>query len=312
MSFNAGDTYNFILNIPTVSGTPTITSPPIITIIDISNPGSPVVSGASMVFITGTSFIYRYSFTIPAASPKDYIAIYSYALSNSQSLGTATAASWSGGVISYTFGLPLPINAVPGSKLTTAGFTPSGYNVTTQTILGVTSAGVITIAGSNPGTSSILGTGSAITNITVSNQLISSSSILHVGDSYITGPVALDATVAQNSTVAKDSTVFKTTSYVSPTNDTTVQAINSAVTTILANSNTSTTLLGTLSAGTLSGLIQDVYDNLFGSWSIDQTVNPPILYIKRINGTQIASFELVNNNTATQRNVLSNPPESNI
>lgn len=405
MGFYAGDTYQFVLNIPTVSGTPTVTSPPLITIIDLSNPGSPIVTGVAMTLVTGTSFIYRYAFAIPAASPKDYVAIYSYAVSNSQSLSTATLAQWGAGISSYKFGLPLPVNAVPGSKLTTLGFTPSGFNITAQTILNVTSAGVVTVAKvSNPGTiesfnlagnaqiiagipnvgtaqltqitngqispgdsitiasattsalngvwtvntailslgvwtvtfyttgtpfssaaqsagtatnanvslATVNGTGSAITSTTVSNQLITRGDILHVGDSYITGQVALDSTVAQNATVAKDATVFKTTSYVSPTNDTTIQAINSAVSTILTNSNTTSALLGSLDAGTLSGLLQDVYDNLFGSWSIDQTQNPPILYINRIDGVQIASFQLINNGTVTQRTVLSNPPESNI
>lgn len=405
--FYAGDTFNFILNIPTLGpGTPTVTSPPTITVLDITNPGSPIVTAAAMTLITGTSFLYFYSFAAPNASPKDYVGIYSYALSNSQSLGSATAATWNNGVATYTFGLPLPANAAPGNKLTTTGFTPSGFNLANQTILSVDQrkgtistaivsnpasptvfnlsgnaqiiAGipnlatvqvtqatdgliapgdVVTIASATTsgldgsftiltaslvgstwtltfGTSSSAfsstaqsagtltdtlvgvattqGTGSAILNTTVSNQLIVTRDELHIGDSFITGQVALNATVALNSTVAKDATVMKSSQYVAPANDPTVQNINTNVASILSDITSQVALLGTLATGTISGLLQDVYDNVFGSWSIDQTQNPPVLSIKRINGSVIATFQLVNNSTVTQRNVLTNPPESNV
>ncbi len=406
MGFYSGDTFNFILNIPTLSGSATLTSAPTITVLDISNPGSPIVTGASMTLITGTSFLYYYSFASPNASPKDYVAIYNYALSNSESLGSATAASWDNGIAYYTFPLPLPANTIPGNKLTTTGFTPSGFNVTNTTIqstnpkTGVVTVGMVANPGSaeifnltgnaqiiagipnvgtaqvsqitngviNPGdsvtiasattsnlngawviTSAVLvgttwtitfyttgsvfsstaqsagtltnnlvgvgttmGTGSAIVQTTVSNQLIASTDKLHIGDSYITGQVALSSTVALNSTVAKDATVMKSSQYIAPMNDPTVQAINTSVGTILSNTNSQVTLLGTLSQGTVSGLLQDVYDNVFGSWSIDQVQNPPVLSIKRINGSVIATFQLVNNSSVTQRNVITSPPESNV
>ena len=404
MGFYAGDTYDFILNIPTIAGTPTITSPPLITVLDVSNPGTPIVSGASMILLTGTSFLYYYSFASPNASPKDYVALYSYALSNSQSLGSGTA-TWSNHLATYTFPLPLPVNTVPGSKLTTTGFTPSGFNVTAQTILSVSTGGEVVIAMvSNPGSaesfnlagnaqiiagipnigtvqvtqiaggqissgdsitiaaattsalngswvvqsaqlalglwtvtfattgspfssaaqsagtlsdsnvnsSTVSGTGAAVTNKVVSNQLLSSGDHLHIGDSYITGQVALSSTVALNATVAKDATVLKASQYIAPANDSLVQAINAAVTTVLSNTTSAAVLFGTLSQGTLAGLIQDIYDSEFGSLSIDQTQNPPILSIKRINGTPIASFQLINNSSVTQRNVLTNPPDSNV
>jgi hypothetical protein len=318
MGFYSGDTYNFILNIPSLGpGTPAVTTPPLITILDITAPGSPIVSGAAMTFMTGTSFLYYYSFSVPNASPKDYVAIYSYVSKNTQSLGSATAATWTTGIASYTFPLPLPPNTIPGNGLTTVGFTSTGtgsFNVTNAPMLTVNySTGVITVAVS--GSTLVetgLGTGSAVVINTVSNQLLESTDKLHIGDSYITGPVALNATVAQNATVAKDATVMKTVSYVAPMNDPVVQNINTNVTTILADSSTTVSTLGTLGASTISGLLQDVYDNVFGSWNIDQTANPPVLYIKRINGTPIASFQLVNNNTNTQRNVLTSPPESSI
>lgn len=65
----------------------------------------------------------------------------------SQTLGTATAASWAGGVTSYTFATPLPSFVVVGAQLSTSGFTPTTYNVLGATITSVnTTTGVVTIA----------------------------------------------------------------------------------------------------------------------------------------------------------------------
>jgi hypothetical protein len=318
--FYAGDYYNFILNIPALGpGTTTITSPYVlITVLDILDPGSPIVSGAHMTLVAGTSYLYYYSFTAPNASPKDYVAIYSYATSYAESLGTATAATDDNTYASFTFPLPLPTSCVPGALLTTTGFTTSSgsgnFNVSGIPIRTVNqSTGVVVCA--DAGTSMVVGTkgtGSIATDVTVSNQSISLTDHLHIGDSYITGQVALNATVAQNSTVAKDATVFKSSQWVAPQNDPLVQTINTAVQTIFTNSNTEIVLLGTLAEGTLSGLIQDIYDNLFGTWTIDQTVSPPILYINRVGGGNIASFQLINNASTTQRNVLTHPPESSV
>lgn len=318
MGFYAGDTYNFILNISApAAGVTTVTSAPVITVLDILNPGSPIVSGAAMTLIAGTSFVYFYSFSVPNATPKDYIGIYSYAVENDQNLGTATAATWSGGVASYTFPLPLPANAVAGNLLTTTGFTsggPGNFNVTNASVLSVDqTTGVIKVAMvTDPGTESVLGTGKAIADTTVSNQLISDTDKLHIGDTFVTGQVALDATVAKNSTVAKDATVMKSAQYTSPSNDPVVQGINTTVASLLADVTGLVTLLGSLGAGSISDLIQDIYDGSFGGISIDQTVNPPVMTITRVNGSAIASFQLINNPSATQRVVVTHPPESGI
>lgn len=401
--FYPGDTYHFILNIPTGNGTTTITSPPVITVLDITNPGVPIVTAAAMTFVTGTSFVYFYSFVAPNTTPRDYVGIYSYSTSTGETVGTATATSWQNGVITYTFPLPLPEHAVTGNVLTASGFTASGFNVTNAPIvaanrrtgqvsalLNVNPAGseVFNLTGNaqilagipnvatiqltqitngiiNPGDSvaiasatsstlngtyivrtavldntvwtvtfnttasafastpqsagtltdaigiaTVLGTASVAIQVVVSNQVVSLADELHIGDSNISGQVALNATVALNSTVAKDATVLKAVQYTSPSNDALVQTIATQTATIFTNSGLLAALMGTLQQGTVSGLLQDVYDNLFGSWNIDQTVNPPVLYIKRINGDLIASFQLVNNNTVTQRNVLTNPAES--
>ena len=64
-----------------------------------------------------------------------------------QSLGTATSATWTGNVASFTFPAPLPSGAVTNALLSTAGFTVSAYNVTNGTITSANSAtGVVTVA----------------------------------------------------------------------------------------------------------------------------------------------------------------------
>lgn len=81
----------------------------------------------------------------------------------SQSLTTATAASWTGGIASFTFPSPLPSFAKIGNLLTTSGFTPSGYNVTDLPILSANSGtGVITVGVvATLATETVLGTGTA-------------------------------------------------------------------------------------------------------------------------------------------------------
>jgi uncharacterized repeat protein (TIGR01451 family) len=65
----------------------------------------------------------------------------------SQVTGTATTATWTGNVASFTFPTPLPSEAAVGAQLTTAGFAPTAYNVTNATITGVNAGtGVVTVA----------------------------------------------------------------------------------------------------------------------------------------------------------------------
>jgi len=148
------------------------------------------------------------------------------------------------------------------------------------------------------------------TPTTVASQFVSA---LHVGDSYISGPVALNATVAKDATVAKNATVLLASQYVDPSSDPTVQNINTNVQAVLADTAAIDAAVGVpLMSATLAGLVQDVYDATFGTIRIDQTANPPILYINRINGTNIATFQLINNPTTTERFVLTSPPESDV
>ncbi len=64
-----------------------------------------------------------------------------------QSLGTASTATWTGGVASFTFPTPLPSGVFLGTPLTPTGFTPSAYNVAATAITSVNYAtGVVTVA----------------------------------------------------------------------------------------------------------------------------------------------------------------------
>ena len=88
---------------------------------------------------------------------------YEAAPLNAVSLGTASAASWSGNVATFTFPTPLPTGVIPYAALTTTGFVPTGYNLTSATILTANSStGVVTVAlTTNPGTVTTRGTGTA-------------------------------------------------------------------------------------------------------------------------------------------------------
>ncbi|HVM74503.1 MAG TPA: C25 family cysteine peptidase [Candidatus Saccharimonadales bacterium] len=84
-----------------------------------------------------------------------------------QSLGTASAASYTGGAgshFSFTFATPLPSYVAVGNLLTTTGFTPTAYNVINAPITSVnTSTGVIQVAHTgNPGASTVRGTGTVV------------------------------------------------------------------------------------------------------------------------------------------------------
>ena len=100
------------------------------------------------------------------------------------SLGAATVATWTGGVASFTFPTPLPASLATTATLTTTGFTPAGYNVSNLAIQSVdTTTGVVTVnVATNPGTATILGSGSA----SIPYPLIASSV------STIQAPTAVD------------------------------------------------------------------------------------------------------------------------
>jgi len=67
-----------------------------------------------------------------------------------QSLNTSTAVTWTGGIATFTFPTSLPSGVFPNALLTTAGFAPSGYNLTNASITSVNYAtGAVSVALSN-------------------------------------------------------------------------------------------------------------------------------------------------------------------
>ena len=66
---------------------------------------------------------------------------------STQSLGTASTVTWTGGVASFTFPTPLPSGVFANALLTTTGFAPAAYNVSNASITTVNYAtGVVTVA----------------------------------------------------------------------------------------------------------------------------------------------------------------------
>jgi hypothetical protein len=121
---------------------------------------------------------------------------------------------------------------------------------------------------------------------------------IRVGDTFVTGAVALASTTALDATVAKDSTVahLSDLAAISPDTSTAVLAIK-AKTDNLPVDPTSTTLITTL-----LGLITDIRDCNLGAIVIDRTVNPRIMSIKRVvDSSTLATFQLSETSSSTNR-----------
>ena len=109
---------------------------------------------------------------------------------------------------------------------------------------------------------------------------------IRLGDTNITGPVALASLVALNSTVAKDATVAHITDLqtINPNTSTVVLAIQSAVN-ALPN-----TLASQDSISLLTSLLTDVHDGQFGTWSVDKTQSPKVLTFYRLDDSVLATY----------------------
>ncbi len=161
-------TTSSVPNVPTSLGTATAaTWAPDTATFTFPTPLPASVGLGSLLTTTGFAPAGYNATNLPIQSINTTTGVITVALT--QSLGTATAATWAaggGGVASFTFPVPLPAYAVTGALLTTTGFTPTGYDLTNATITSVTPAtGVITVAlATNPGASTVLGTGTAAAN----------------------------------------------------------------------------------------------------------------------------------------------------
>jgi hypothetical protein len=128
---------------------------------------------------------------------------------------------------------------------------------------------------------------------------------VRVGDSRVTGAVALDATVAKDASVAKDTTVAHATDIqgINPANSATILAIK-AKTDALPSDPASTTTLNALLA-----LINDIHDGQIGSMVIDKTTTPWTMTIRRdstratnaAGNSVLATYQLSEDNNGAQR-----------
>lgn len=128
---------------------------------------------------------------------------------------------------------------------------------------------------------------------------------VRIGDTYVSGPVALNSTVALNATVAKDATVAHITDLqtINPNTSSVVLSIQSK-TNNLPNDPVSTALVTNLLS-----LITDIHDVSLGEILIDKTVNPRVMTIKRVaDGSTLAMFYLSETPTLTTRSTQLIPP----
>ncbi len=112
---------------------------------------------------------------------------------------------------------------------------------------------------------------------------------IKLGDTNITGPVALNSTVAKDATVAKDLTVAHLTDLatINPNTSSVVLAIQTKVNT-LPTSPADNSLLTTV-----ANLATDTRDAVIGSWIINKTANPNTLTYLRTDGvTTLSSYNV--------------------
>lgn len=130
----------------------------------------------------------------------------------------------------------------------------------------------------------------AADGVTVTNRLLEA---VRLGDSRITGVVALESTAAKDATVAKDVTTLKSSEYVSPDASPIVQSIKSKVDLLPADPATETTL------SILDTKLEDIHDEVVGRWSVDKASQTLTLFRK--NGMVLKSFNLISNSAVSER-----------
>jgi phosphoribosylformylglycinamidine (FGAM) synthase-like enzyme len=130
----------------------------------------------------------------------------------------------------------------------------------------------------------------ATASATVNNRFLEA---VRLGDSRVTGPVALDATVAKDATVAHDAAVLKLSDYTPAGRDAVVQAIK-ARTDLLPNDPASLSALTAIATA-----LNDVRDFALGSW-VNDMVNHT-LTLRRVDGSVLAVFTVTNDGHISAR-----------
>ncbi len=123
---------------------------------------------------------------------------------------------------------------------------------------------------------------------------------VRLGDTCVTGLVALDATVAHDATVAKDATVAHVTDLqtINPSTSSVVLAIQSAVNALPAS------LASQASMELLTSLLTDVHDAQLGTWSVDKTQNPKVMTLYRLDGSVLTTFQVTEDSNSAARTVI--------
>lgn len=122
-----------------------------------------------------------------------------------------------------------------------------------------------------------------------------------VGDSRVTGVVALDSTVAKDGTVAKDATVAKASQLtgLNPDNSAAVLAIKAKTDNLPASPASE----GTLTA--VQSTVSDIYDAEFGETVLDKTVTPQVVTVRKTSDNSVLKqFEMTDGVSETRRHPL--------
>lgn len=217
----------------------------------------------------------------------------------------------------YTFILSLTnangstptVGTAPSIQIINASSGSSVLSVPANMNLVVGSTLVYTYAWSIPATT-ISGDYFAVVSYAMSGSVYTGQYLdrVRIGDTYVSGPVALNSTVALNATVAKDATVAHLTDLqtINPDTSSVVLSIQSK-TNNLPSDPVSTTLVNNLLS-----LITDIHDVSLGEILIDKTINPRKMTIKRVtDGSTLAIFYLAETPTTTTRSTQIVPPVIN-
>ena len=122
---------------------------------------------------------------------------------------------------------------------------------------------------------------------------------VRLGDTRVTGLVALDSTVAHDATVAKDATVahLADLATINPSTSAAVLGIKAKTDTLPTNPASQDSLLA------LTQLITDVHDVSLGTWVVDKTQNPKVLTFRRLDGSVLANFQITEDTNSATRTV---------
>jgi hypothetical protein len=130
--------------------------------------------------------------------------------------------------------------------------------------------------------------------VTVNSQLLEKVTL---GDTFITGVLALDATVAKNATVALDATVAHQTDLaaLNPNNSSVVLAIQAKTNNLPADPASNTVL------STILSTVTSTNNAVLGTWVVNKQVTPNILTFFAPDNSVIATFNLTDSTMSSNR-----------